>query len=199
MNAKEVVKFVSEQVVKAKDNGNIVVTIDSLEKLLAAVDENIDSQAPLEQANIEFQKQTNEFHFQTSSELFRSLINSGQAALKSGMLVGGGAAAALLAFASSAWRSLSADGMELLGEGVFLLSIGVVAVAVATGFNYLAQYFYYQAFHKAEGSWEGWGGNVFNALSILLVICAYFLYGWACWKAYLMLHQFEVVKAIPLP
>ncbi|HGM4118231.1 hypothetical protein ACM74Z_19415 [Pseudomonas aeruginosa] len=200
MKSKEVVKAIFDQIQEVKKQGNTVVTVDSLEGLLAALDRHIDSQEPLEQASFEFQKQTNEFHYQSSQELFRSVINSGQSALKTSILVGGGAAAALLAFASSAWKALKPEGLDLLGGSVLLLSLGVVLTAIATGFNYLAQFFYYDAYHADEETkWHDRLGGLFNFLSSALVVVSYAFYVWACWRVYLMMHAFYVVKGFPVP
>lgn len=56
-------------------------------------------------------------------------------------LVSGGSAAALLAFAGSAWSALKPEGIEALALTMALLGWAVFATGIATAITYLAQYF----------------------------------------------------------
>ncbi|UXJ55048.1 hypothetical protein [Pseudomonas citronellolis] len=197
MNGREVVTLIQQQLSEVKAQGINEVMIDNLQNYLQHLAENIQQQVPLDQVNIDFQKQANEFNNQSSQELFRSVINSGQSALRTSILVGGGSAAALLAFASSAWRSLRPEGLELLAMGVFLLAAGVLCSAIATGMNYVGQYCYHSSFNSDSKMADKIGDSA-NIISNVLVVVSYCLYGVACWKVYGMLGLFNVVKPLSM-
>lgn len=194
----QVVDEFSRQVESAKNRGLKDVSIESLETYMVALRARIETHTPLTEANLEFQRQANEHVFQDRQAMFRTVIDSGQTALKASLLVGGGSAAALLAFASAAWKSLSPEGLELLGLTVFLLAIGVLLVVVAAGTTYLAQGFYYDGLGKPNNCKEDQAGNALRFTSLALVAVSYGLYGWACWNVYRMMCSFTIVRYIPV-
>lgn len=195
MNAKQTIDAVRHQLSLLKEQGTSQVNIDGLDAYLKDLGAAIENSVSIDQINIDFQKQQNEFNHQSGQELFKSVISSGQAALKTSILVGGGSAAALLAFASSAWRSLKPEGLDSLALGVALLSFGVLCSAIATGLNYIGQFFYHSAFYK-EGNSHQRAGNVANISSNILVLVAYILYGIASWNVYKTLGSLNVIKPI---
>ncbi|KAA5842281.1 hypothetical protein F2A37_16570 [Pseudomonas chlororaphis] len=198
MNAIQAVSEVSRQIQSVKERGGTEVTVESLEKYLTALSANIEQRAPLEQANIDFQKQANEYAYQSEQAMFRTVIDSGQWALKSGLLIGGGAAAALLAFASSAWRSLTSEGLALLGLTVFLLAIGVLLVAIAGSMTYLSQSFYHAGLAGADDCREDRIADLFRIAACVLVAGSYCLYAWSGWNVYRMMGSFAVSPFIPV-
>lgn len=194
----QVVDEFSRQVASAKSRGLKDVSIESLEAYMSALRDRIENRAPLTSANIEFQRQANEHSFQDRQAMFRTVIDSGQAALKASILVGGGAAAALLAFASAAWKSLTPAGLELLGLSVFSLACGVVLAVIAAGSTYLSQGLYYDGMGRPEGCREDRVGDAFRYTSLALVVGSYGLYVWACWNIYRIMGSFSVVSYIPV-
>ncbi|WP_137885360.1 hypothetical protein [Pseudomonas sp. 2FE] len=198
MNAQQAVEAIQAEVQKAKAQGNQIITVESLESYLGSLAQHIVTQAPLEQAGLDFQKQAHEHRHQSEQALFRTVIDSGQVALKSSLLIGGGAAAALLAFASSAWKSLKPEGLEFLGLGVLLLAISVLCVGVAAGFTYLSQSFYHDGMGKSDDCREDKIGDGFLYATLGLVIVSYLLYGVACWYVYRMMQSFSVIAPFPV-
>lgn len=198
MEPSQVVDEFSRQVESAKSRGLKDVSIESLEAYMIALRDRIETHAPLTSANIEFQRQANEHAFQDQQAMFRSVIDSGQAALKASILVGGGAAAALLAFASAAWKSLSPAGLELLGLTVFLLACGVVLAVISAGLTYLSQGFYYDGMGKAEKCKEDRAGDALRYASVVLVAGSYGLYVCACWYIYRIMRSFPVDSYFPV-
>ena len=198
MEPSQVVDEFSRQVESAKSRGLKDVSIESLEAYMIALRERIETHAPLTSANIEFQRQANEHAFQDRQAMFRSVIDSGQTALKASILVGGGAAAALLAFASAAWKSMNPAGLELLGLTVFLLACGVVLAVIAAGLTYLTQGLYYDGMDKPDNCMEDRVGNGVRYASLALVVGSYSLYGWACWNIYRVMGSFSVESYIPV-
>lgn len=198
MDPSQVVDEFSRQVESAKNRGNTEVTIESLEKYLLALREHIERQAPLAKANLEFERRANEYAYQSEHEMFRTVIDSGQAALKASLLIGGGASAALLAFASSAWKSLNADGLEILGLTVFLLSCGVLLVGIAAGLTYLSQSFYHAGLGEPEGCMQDRVGDRLRISACVLGVGSYVLYGWSCWNVYRVMSSFSLDSYIPV-
>jgi hypothetical protein len=198
MEPSQVVDEFSRQVESAKSRGLKDVSIESLEAYMVALRDRIETHAPLTSANIEFQRQANEHAFQDQQAMFRSVLDSGQAALKASILVGGGAAAALLAFASAAWKSLTPAGLDLLGLTVFSLACGVVLAVIAAGLTYLSQGLYYDGMGKPDSCKEDRAGDAFRYTSLALVAGSYGFYVWACWNIYRIMGSFSVVSFIPV-
>lgn len=198
MEPSQVVDEFSRQVESAKSRGLKDVSIESLEAYMIALRDRIETHAPLTSANIEFQRQANEHAFQDHQAMFRSVIDSGQAALKASILVGGGAAAALLAFASAAWKSLSPAGLELLGLTVFLLACGVVLAVISAGLTYLSQGLYYDGMGKPDNCKEDRAGDALRYASVVLVAGSYGLYVCACWCIYRIMRSFPVDSYFPV-
>jgi len=197
MEPNEVIDALAEQVEHAKSRGLKDVSIESLEMYMAALRERVVKLSPLTGANIEFQRQANEHASQERQMMFRAVIDSGQAALKAGIIVGGGSGVALLAFASSAWRSLSPEGLKILGLTIFILAAGVVLVAVAAGTTYLSQGLYYDGLGKPRSRLNR-TGHVLRYATLALVIISYILYGLACWNIYKLLGSFSIDSYIPV-
>lgn len=111
-------------------------------------------------------------------ELFKSVIQSGQIALRSCILVNGGAAVALLAFlghvSSQAARTTLIN--DIAGSmGIY--AAGVAAGALATGLAYLAQWLY---MHSSKQ----WIGGIANVSTILTGLTSLGAFSFASWRAY---------------
>ena len=195
MNAKQTIDEVRNQLALLKGQGTNQVNIDGLDAYLKDLGIAIENSTSIDQIHIDFQKQEREFNNQSAQELFKSVISSGQVALKTSILVGGGSAAALLAFASSAWRSLKPEGLDALALSVLLLASGVLCSAIATGMNYICQFLYHSAFESGSGG-KYKMGHVANLTSNFLVIGSYSLYGYACWNVYKMLGLLDIIKPL---
>lgn len=110
-------------------------------------------------------------------EFNRFAVESGRFALKSAMLVNGGAAVAMLAFIGSLWQTEGVKAVALpLATAVWLFAAGVLATATASGIAYLTQYSFVHRWNVAE--------YLFNAFSILLVLGAYALFAFGVTAAH---------------
>ena len=83
-------------------------------------------------------------------EMFRSLISTGENALKSVILINGGAAVALLAFIGSIWDKSTND---IASKILLLISMagfvfGTFLGGVAASFTYLTQHLYSKQKHR---------------------------------------------------
>src|SRR5688572_17379928 len=111
MNSSELLQLLNQAIEDAEKSGtkqislnNLKIFSKKLEELAAKFPKNL-SEADLEKYKAELSvwvaKQN--FSHSTSIELLRATIQTGDAALKSAILINGGASAALLAFIGSAW------------------------------------------------------------------------------------------------
>ena len=110
MDGNEILKRLREEVVDAKQNGHQQVTLESLERLLAVLEESqVTGKEPTEfdlaLYNARATANLAEYNAGMAIDLetMRSVVLSGQNALKSLMLINGGAVVALLAFLSHIW------------------------------------------------------------------------------------------------
>lgn len=109
--------------------------------------------------------------------LSKGALDFGAAALKSAILINGGAAAALLAVVSHAGPG-SATATALL-PALMAFVAGVLAGAVATGAAYVSQLLY----ASAVGGARPWAGVAGNVVSAALVATCYGTFAVGAWIA----------------
>ncbi|MES1950513.1 hypothetical protein S4A8_06628 [Salinisphaera sp. S4-8] len=105
-------------------------------------------------------------------EMFRSVISSGQNAIRTSFLLNGGAAVALLAFLGHLATS-KPNFVALFADVLLPFSIGVLAIAIVSGFTYLSQWFY-----NSERAWSVKVGFGLNITSIVLGLSSYGAFVW---------------------
>lgn len=106
--------------------------------------------------------------------LFNAVIAAGQSALKSAILINGGACVALLAFIGGTLDSLPDKTLlSWLLVSTFLLVLGTLFAAVASGLTYLSQ----KCYQKGDKSEKG---DKVNNITITLVIFSYILFSIGC-------------------
>lgn len=116
-------------------------------------------------------------------EMFKSVLASGQAAIKSVMMINGGAAVAILAFMGHlATNAQSKQFVAHFGSALLCFAAGVLLAALATGTTYLAQY---------TGRRNQRVGTGFNCASIALTIVAAAGFAWGCFLSYQQFSQFK--------
>jgi hypothetical protein len=114
---------------------------------------------------------------QSELEMFKSVIEAGQTALKTSFLINGGAAVALLAFIGNVWtKTQEAVVAQALATSVSYFSGGVLLGALATATTYLAQRLY--SINKKQK------GIVFDVSTLVLIASAYVAYGLGVSSAY---------------
>jgi hypothetical protein len=120
-----------------------------------------------------------------SLEMFKSVILAGQTALKSSMIINGGAAAALLAFIGHALSSPSFDTpIKGIVFSLFIFCAGVLVSAIAAGTTYFSQ-----ALYNNEKPILIKIGSFVNFITISLVLSSYALFGYASYVAYKVFSQ----------
>jgi hypothetical protein len=114
-------------------------------------------------------------------EMLRSTISTGQSALKSALLINGGAAVALLAFIGSIWTSdNAAKALPEISLALLLYVSGVLSAAIAAGFTYLSQAGFGHEFGEISRS----VGYIGRWLAVLGVFASYVLFGYGSWLAF---------------
>ena len=136
-----------------QQKGQISVRIDALNRELEKI--NADSDQSSEQFKIRLVD--HESYRSGVLEVFKSQITFAGSALKTLILVNGGAAVALLSLVGNLWSKTQTETLsvpEQLIDATALFSVGVLVGAVATGLAYLAQVFYGEAHYFDESSRE---------------------------------------------
>ncbi len=184
MNAKEIVNIIRDSSDYAKQQGLEVVRICDLDNLLNEIDKLIINESMQEKSvqedttltkfKLEHESSLAQFRavVDTKIEEFKSVISAGQTALRSAILINGGAAIALLSFIGHIWNTNTSTAIaKEITCSLFIFLIGVLAGTVSTGTTYLSQYSYGYGKYKL--------GHIINILTIMIIIISYicFLYG----------------------
>jgi len=125
-----------------------------------------------------------------SAEMLKATVEAGQTALKSAILINGGAAVAMLAFVGNVvTKSDLRPGAPLLshiGAALIIFVFGAGCAGTSTAFRFLSQRCYEDALHVNEKSlWKIWGDRA-AIVSILLGVAsfaAFFAGGWIAFRA----------------
>lgn len=151
MKSKEVLDLLDRSLDDAAVKGARAVDIGALKKLVAGLRKIVD--ASTAQIAAEEQKrmqssfanwlETNKQRHEWQLEGFRSAIQAGQSALKSCVLINGGAAVALLAFVGHLVEQKEpAISVRSLAIAMSVFVGGVFAGGLASGVTYLSQWFF---------------------------------------------------------
>lgn len=124
--------------------------------------------------------------FQEKVEVYRSANNAGLVALKSALLLNGGAAIAVLAFVSNLVQ-VNIGKVADVSLCLLIFGIGSLAVTIAAGTTYLVSFL--EGVSQDQDIWENkawfikWA-VIFNRTSIFLVIASYGLFLAGLFTAY---------------
>lgn len=127
-------------------------------------------------AECELNKEQYRARCESGLEMFKSIILSGQNALRTGLLINGGAAVAILAFIGNI--AGKHDYMIVnLAQGLKWFSIGTLTVGLASFLTYITQRFYGNS-EKPKDKWAV-AANLSNWLVAVLGVIAvvFFCYG----------------------
>lgn len=109
-------------------------------------------------------------------ELIRGTNQAGQAALRTVIIINGGAAAAQLAFLGTLISNGAIVWIHGIAWSLLLFVLGTLLGAVATGTTYLAAFL--------ADSERQWRFHTFNGLAIGLVVVAYVMFACGAYSAY---------------
>jgi len=187
MKAKDVLTEIQNALRETKKQGHSTVSIEAMENYLKEFDKEVDHDSHYEKLN--FDSQIAQFKAENdrniahannltahSVEMFKSVITAGQSALKASMVINGGAAVALLAFAGKIWEtSTSALVATSLVTSTLIFCFGVLCAALASGITYLSQSSYSHDWIRT--------GHLFNAIGVISVLISYGLFGYGAYTA----------------
>ncbi|MBE4476299.1 hypothetical protein HJ008_23135 [Vibrio parahaemolyticus] len=136
---------------QTKEQGHDAISIEAFEAYLSSIEHESEEHSKYAQMQLDrdlavfmAENDRNIAHAfnQTagSLEMFKSVIATGQAALKASMVINGGAAVALLAFLGKIWgTNLQTHVAESLSCSIYLFCVGIVVGAFACGTTYFTQ------------------------------------------------------------
>lgn len=188
MEIKGLIQQIRDDVKAVRDKGQQVIDATALDQYLAELARTAtltrEERARNHEAQMEQFKathQSNLAHYaaqiEADLEMFRTVITTGQAALRGSMLINGGAAVAVLGFLSNAWsRGVPPSVLQTLPASLLLFGAGVLGGALAAGATYLSQ--------EAYASKQERLGKGLRALAIALVVGSYIVFAWGAWEAY---------------
>jgi hypothetical protein len=168
-------------VTQVKDVGRKTIRVSALERFLNELEgaanedgelDGVEFESKLAAFRAENERNIAQYQAQQADalEMFRSVIQTGQSALKGVILINGGAAVAMLAFIGNLATRNSPNPMPLAPFTLPMLyfAFGVLAGALAGGGTYLTQLFYSQARDRT--------GVTLHVVTIVLTIAAYALF-----------------------
>lgn len=183
MNLQEVLDPLDRNFNDATAQGARAVDVSALKQLVAGLRKIVaasTAQAAAEeqkrmQISFEHWLERNKQHHEWDVEMFRTVITPGQHALKSCLLINGGAAIALMAFAGHRVEQASPSiPIRLIANSMAMFVAGVLAGGLTAACTYISQWMF---FHKHEKTGLG-----FNIASVVLGLVSL---GSFCWGGYL--------------
>lgn len=183
MSAKSFAAQMKAMIEDIKAKGTAAIYCDNLIAYLQQVQGSPEQElSPMElehyKANLQNWVETNKRNHEGQLEMFRSVITSGQSAIKSSFLLNGGSAVALLAFIGHLAQVKPAL-VATFAECLMPFCYGVLAVAVTAGCTYLSQWFYASSKSCARKI-----GFALNILCIVLGLSAYGFFLWGLFSTY---------------
>ena len=186
MQVKNVVATFRAQIADAKANGLTEVSLDSLSGLVDLIEK--DGQASPEGVNesdVQFEKFKAELsawqgdvqrNHDADMQMLRATIEMAMLAVKSSLLINGGAAVAFLAFVGTAWGNISSiSAKSALSSSLEYFAWGVFSAGVASVMAYFSQAGFGGEFGSGKlGNIVGHGGRWIGAA---LVIGSFVVFG----------------------
>lgn len=193
MIAAEVVNIIRDSSDYAKQQGIEFVRICDLDSLLNDIDNLISNdsgqdglaQKEMLLAHFKAEHESSLAHFRaiidTKIEEFKSVITAGQSALRSAILINGGAAIALLSFIGHIWNTKPSPPVAKgLACSLLIFVLGVLAGSISTGLTYLSQ---------ASFGYEKYRiGIILNIFAIMIIILSYVCFiigGYSAYNSFL--------------
>jgi hypothetical protein len=177
MEPVEIIEELKNALRHVKSQGQKDVEVESVEKFLELIKRDIEPSN--EQRRLEYQRVLAQYQAESNSNLesFKSVIESGNSALNSIILINGGAVIALLGFLSTIF---SKEINKALGASITvpLLCFGMGVLSGSLGYG--ARYFSQALYHEARIS----HGHILRWLSIIFAGVGYTLFGVGIYGTY---------------
>lgn len=190
MVAADLIAILRAQVGSARQSGLSEVSLDSLSKLIDILDkDNQSSPDGVERSQEALERfksvlgdwqNNNQRNHETRLEMLRATIATSHLAIKSALLINGGAAVAFLAFLGTAWSRFSSTAVKmLLGGALEYFTWGVVLTGIGAAIAYICQ----AAFGGELGRHGDKIAEPLRYSAILSVLGSYFLFYLGCSSA----------------
>ncbi|MBL1321104.1 MAG: hypothetical protein COA63_008610 [Methylophaga sp.] len=183
MSAQKFATQLKETIQDIKKNGTAAIYCDNLIAYLDDVGSSPSTsltEADLEKykADLQLHIEQNKNYHESKLEMFRSVITSGQNAIRSSLLMNGGASVALLAFIGHLTK-IKPESVVVFSNALFPFVLGVLAMTITSGFTYLSQWLYDSESLKAQK----WGFYI-NLVCIGLGLLSYTAFMWGMYRAF---------------
>lgn len=183
MSAKEFAKQLKAEIEgfasQGQDSISIATLTSGLNKFIDSTDEESES-ILIERlkAHLQSQVEIEKYNHSAELEMFKSVIQTGQNALKSIVLLNGGAAVALLAFIGKL-ADVSRLNIPLFATPLTIFVVGAFLCTISSGLTYLTQCLF-----SDEGKWRSRTGYGLQGTSITLGLASLILFGYGTYRAY---------------
>lgn len=174
MEAKELIKIMQEHITVAKKSGLVNFTIESIEKWVSddltklsdKPSQSADEKEHYKNVTIPAWLEELKGYNLQDVEVLKAVFQFGGAALKSAILINGGAAVALLAFMGAIFIGKPEVSKELTCP-LMVFTFGVLSATIASGVSYCTQY-YYSSKNDSKGDYWRGATIIFIVLSYIL-------------------------------
>lgn len=187
MDAKKLIQVLRDDLNKASEKNiaqfsmkDLQIWIDDLDKFVENSPPDGPTEVQMEEWRMKREGQVLQYKAEQESNLegFRSTIQFGQAALKSSILINGGAAVAILAFIGHILGSgVSKTIQSEISYSLLIFFVGVLAAAMACGTSYFSQSYYFELRNNKVAL-------IWRIASVVLVIFSYICFLWGGLSAY---------------
>lgn len=183
MNAKEFAAQIKSEIDRCAAQGQNTVSTETLNALLkrfsgSSTEEPENVKIERIKAHFQSNLEIEKYNHSADLEMFKSVLQAGQNAIKSITLLNGGASIALLAFIGKLADS-NAQSIPLFAWPLTVFVFGVFIAAVTSGATYISQSLYAE-----DGARNRLWGKVFHATSITLGLVALSAFGYGTYLAY---------------
>lgn len=206
MKTKDFIDSFKIAIAEVKGANRKTIRVSALEEFLTTLEaensENDDISEESLNANIDLFKAKNEINltkykvehersltqYETESasqlEVFKSVISTGQNALKCSLIINGGASLALLTFIGNYLTKSNSPSLiiSMLAFPLYIFTLGVFSAALSSGFTYFVQYSYYEDWSKRA--------RTSQVSAILLATISFIMFGIGVFKTYKVLINF---------
>lgn len=179
MSVRQFASKMRQDVEAMKSNGVASIYVDHLITYLASV-ENAPEPSTAQIEQNDFNPRAEAYRHESAARLegFRSTITAGQNAIRTMVIINGGASVALLAFLGPLMGREGAP-IQAFAYCMLYFVFGTLAAGLVAGMTYLSQWLYGQGSRKFEI-----GGGIANAAAVVLGLASYYAFGKAAWLTY---------------
>ncbi|ALI05591.1 MULTISPECIES: hypothetical protein [Pseudomonas] len=183
MSKMDLIIELKETIEKLQKNGETQIELSKLITYLQLASENPPQDLPPDhleklKAQLQILVEAHKSNHASDLEMFRSVMQSGQNAIKTSFLMNGGASVAILAFIGKLTES-NKPNIPIFAETLTLFVIGVFLISVTAGLTYLSQWFYAE-----DSSRKQLAGSMFNFSAVVVGLGSYGMFIWGMKAAY---------------